>query len=78
MEKKPVMPASHSEMLRRYPITGIVEGWYFRQQQVSAGCWIVEASDIYGRKISRQAVGDPQPAMAECIKFAQQVERTTE
>lgn len=72
MRKLPVIPASHKEMIRQYPITGLVDGWYFRQQEVSAGCWVVEARDIYGRKISRQAVADPDSAMAECVEFARQ------
>ena len=72
MEKKAVIPASHKEMIRQYPITGLVEGWYFRQEEVSAGCYVVEASDVYGRKISRQGVGDPEAAMAECVEFARQ------
>lgn len=65
-----VRPATHDQMVLEYPITGLVEGWYFRQQEVSAGCWVVEGSDLYGRKISRQGVDDPQKAMAECIEFA--------
>ena len=73
MEKKAVIPATHRDMLRQYPITGLVEGWYFRQQEVSAGCYVVEASDVYGRKISRQGVGDPEAAVTECIEFARQI-----
>jgi hypothetical protein len=73
MNKQPVTPATHREMIRRYPITGLVDGWYFRQEEVSAGCFVVEASDVYGRTISRQGVGDPEAAMADCIQFARQV-----
>ena len=69
MEKKPITPATHKEMVRRYPITGLAEGWYFRQEEVSAGYYIVEASDVYGRTISRQT-GDPEAALAECVAFA--------
>jgi hypothetical protein len=69
MEKKLVTPASHREMVRKYPITGLVEGWYFRQEEVSAGCYVVEGSDVYGRTISRQT-GDPEAALAECVAFA--------
>jgi hypothetical protein len=73
MSKQPVTPATHREMIRRYPITGLVEGWYFRQEEVFAGCFVVEASDVYSRIISRQGVGDPEAAMAECIQFARRV-----
>jgi hypothetical protein len=70
MEKKAITPASHHEMIRKYPITGLVDGWYFRQREVSASCYVVEGSDVYGRTISRQATGDPDAAMAECVAFA--------
>ena len=70
MESKAITPASHNEMTRKYPITGLVEGWYFRQREISASCYVVEGSDVYGRTISRQATGDPDTAMAECVAFA--------
>lgn len=73
MNTQPVTPASHREIIRQYPITGLVEGWYFRQEEVSAGCFVVEASDVYGRKISRQGVADSETAMAECIQFARAI-----
>jgi len=73
MGEKAIIPASHKEMIRQYPITGVVEGWYFRQDEVSAGCYVVEASDVYGRKISRQSAGDPSVAMIECVEFAKQI-----
>ena len=75
MKEKAVIPASHEEMLRQYPITGLVQGWYFRQREVSAGCFLVEASDAHGRKISRQEIGDPETAMNACIEFARQMGR---
>jgi hypothetical protein len=75
METKSVAPASHREMIRQYPITDLVEGWYFRQQEVSAGCYVVEGSDVYGRTISRQTA-DPEVALAECIAFARATVQT--
>jgi hypothetical protein len=73
MEKRPVTPRSHEEMLREYPITGLVEGWYFRQREVSAGCFVAEGSDAYGRTVSRQTAADPpDAALAECVAFARQ------
>ncbi len=75
MEKKSVAPATHREMVRKYPITGLVEGWYFRQEEVSAGCYVAEGSDVYGRTISRRT-GDPETALAECVAFARGVVET--
>ena len=73
MEKKPVAPLSHREMIRNYPITGLVDGWYFRQREVSAGCYVVEGSDVYGHTISRQTAGDPDAVLAECVEFARSI-----
>ena len=61
-------------MIREYPISGLVEGWYFRQCEVSAGCYVVEGRDVYGRSVSRQTTADPpDAALAECVAFARQV-----
>ena len=71
MDKQPVTPRSHKEMIREYPIAGLVEGWYFRQREISAGCYLVEGRDSYGRTISRQTTADPDAVLAECVAFAQ-------
>lgn len=63
-------PRSHKDMIRDYPIAGLAEGWYFRQREVSAGCYIVEGSDVYGRTISIRTATDPEIALAECVAFA--------
>ena len=76
MDKLPVTPRSHKEMIREYPITGLVEGWYFRQREVSNGCYVIEGSDAYGRTISRQTTADPHAVLAECIVFARQSVQT--
>jgi len=58
--KKPVMPARQKLRLRQYSMTGLIGGWYFRQREVSAGCYVVEGFDLYGHRISRQRHGDPE------------------
>jgi len=78
MEKKPVAPKSHREMVREYPITGLVDGWYFRQREVSAGCYVVEGRDVYGHTISRQTVGDPDAVLAERVEFARTIKKDQE
>jgi hypothetical protein len=72
MNKQAVTPRSHKEMIREYPITGLVEGWYFRQREVSAGCYVTEGSDVYGRAVSTTA-DPPDAALAECVAFAKRV-----
>jgi hypothetical protein len=63
MDKQPVTPRSHKEMIREYPIDGRVPGWYFRVREVSNGCYVVEGSDVYGRTISRQTTADPDAVL---------------
>ncbi len=70
MDKQTITPRSHNEMSRESPITGLVEGWYFWQREVSNGCYVVEGSDVYGRTISRQTTADPNAVLAECVAFA--------
>ena len=78
MDKQPATPRSHKEMIREYPITGLVEGWYFRQREVSAGCYVVEGRDVYGRTVSRQTTADPpDAALAECVAYARQVAQSS-
>jgi hypothetical protein len=50
-----------------------LRGWYFRKKEISQGCFVVEASDVYGRKILRQGILDVDAVMAESIEFAKQV-----
>ena len=72
MDQRAVIPRNHKEMIREYPIAGLVEGWYFRQREVSNGCYIVEGSDVYGFTISRQTTPDPGALLAECVALARQ------
>ena len=55
-------------MIRNYPISGLLDGWYFRVQEVSNGCYRVEGSDAYGRIISRTTLGDPEITLNECVE----------
>jgi len=37
MERKAVIPATHKAMISHFPITGLVDGWYFHVVSVSFG-----------------------------------------
>jgi hypothetical protein len=63
-------PKNHAFMIHEFPIPGMVEGWYFRITETSNGCFLVEGSDCYGRKVSLQGDRDPDVMLAECIEFA--------
>ena len=68
--KKKVAPVTHKKLKEFYPISGLVEGWYFRIHEESAGCYRVEGRDIYGRMVSRQTTADPDKTLAECVEYA--------
>lgn len=57
-------------MIRQYPVSDKVEGWYFRVQEVSVGSFLVEGRDVYGRQVSRTGISDPDEMLCECIEFA--------
>jgi len=62
--KKPV--SRHTiEELRNFPITNIVNGWYFRIDEISQGYYRVEGVDQWGHSISRDGV-DPDHLLSLC------------
>ena len=52
MEKK-IKKANPEIVQKEYPITELVEGWYFRIKEISSNYYCIEGVDLYGRKISR-------------------------
>jgi hypothetical protein len=73
MEKTRITPVSHEQLVREYPITGRVPGWYFRVREKSPSVYDVEGRDIYGRAVSRLSVIDEERALQECIEYAQKI-----
>ena len=55
-----------------FPMTGVVEGWFFRQTEVSPYAYVVEGTDLWGRTVSR-AGSDPQELLALCAADARQI-----
>jgi hypothetical protein len=41
------------EYLAMYPIRDLVDGWFFRIQEISNGVYEVEGIDFWGRKVLR-------------------------
>jgi hypothetical protein len=61
-----------SEVQREYPIADRLPGWFFRMQEVSNGCWIVEGTDLWGRQVSDSGT-DEQVLLESCIAAAERV-----
>jgi hypothetical protein len=62
--KKPV-PRRTREELRNFPITNIVNGWFFRIDEISQGYYRVEGVDQWGHSISRDGI-DPDQLLGAC------------
>jgi 2-polyprenyl-3-methyl-5-hydroxy-6-metoxy-1,4-benzoquinol methylase len=57
-----------------FPISGLVDGWFFRQREVSAGAYLVEGMDLWGRTVSRGGV-DPDVLLRECVADATSIDQ---
>jgi hypothetical protein len=69
--KKLIHPLSDEE-LKSYPITNLLEGWFFRVREVSYGVYRVDGTDRWGRTVSR--VGEnPKELISLCINDAREI-----
>lgn len=50
--KKRVQPIAPEKLLRRYPVTDLVRGWFFRLEEIAPGMYRAEGSDEYGRPVA--------------------------
>jgi hypothetical protein len=66
---------SEEEALRQFPVAGRVQGWFFRVDEVSAGVYLVEGTDLWGRRVSRKGT-DPDELLASCAVDADEILRS--
>ena len=52
MEKK-IKKANPESVKKEYPITDLVENWFFCIKEISTNYYCIEGIDLYGRKIAR-------------------------
>ena len=67
--KREVQQLSAAKVACEYPLTDLVEGWYFKVDEVSAGVYRVDGTDLWGRRVSYTGL-DPDEALARCKKDA--------
>jgi hypothetical protein len=72
--KRVIRPTDPEELRRQYPLDGQVSGWRFRAQETSAGVYLVEGSDRFGRAVSRRGV-DPDELFVQCKRDARDIHR---
>ena len=59
-------------MLRSHPIEGLVENWFFRSREESAGVFVVEGQDVWGRTVSLSGT-DPEEMLSSCVASAREI-----
>jgi hypothetical protein len=72
--KQGIRGQSIEALIRKYPIQGLVPGWYFRKDEVSNGHWIVEGTDRWGRLVSASGE-DSESLLLQCVDSAKELER---
>ena len=55
-----------------YPTANLVKGWYFQVRESSPGGYIVDGTDLYGRKVSRMGA-DPDNLLKQCASDANEI-----
>jgi hypothetical protein len=71
--KREISPKSESEIRRSYPINDRLPGWFFRVREVSAGAYLAEGTDRYGRLVSRTGA-NPDDLLEQCVADASSIE----
>jgi hypothetical protein len=61
-----------AKVIQEFPLTGLVEGWYFKVEEMSAGVYSAAGTDLWGRRVSCTST-DPDEALAKCEEYARGV-----
>ena len=56
--KSAVTPRRPEELAMTHPLTNLVDGWYFRLKEISAGVFEVEGVDAVGRRVRRSGTDE--------------------
>ena len=67
-----VREMDEEEIIRLYPITGKLDGWFFQSRETSPYAYTVEGIDKWGRKVSRIG-SDPIALLSQCIEDAKNI-----
>ncbi|MEQ9091520.1 MAG: hypothetical protein RIE52_10555 [Balneola sp.] len=75
--KKAIRKLNLIDVELRFPITGKLDGWYFKIEEISNCAYEVSGSDLFGRIVSKTG-SDPEGLLNECIKKATQIQSQIE
>jgi len=74
--KKSIKALDKCDLQQKYPLADLVGDWYFRCDEISAGCYKVEGIDIWGRTVSVTGI-DPDSLLKKCIVDAKAINSQT-
>lgn len=72
LTKKAKNTLSEAELQREYPLADLAEGWFFRCEETSAGCYRVEGMDLWGRIVSVMGF-DTEALLQRCVADAKAI-----
>ena len=58
-----------SKIVEAFPLTDLLPGWFFRVRETSAGAYLAEGTDLWGRTVARQGA-DPGLLLQQCVASA--------
>lgn len=71
--KTKIRPLTEEQVKTKYPISGLVRGWFFKREEISPGGWRIIGTDLFGRMVSREG-SDPETLLQACIKDAEAIQ----
>ncbi len=76
MNSKKVKTAKFSveKITKQFPISDLVENWYFRVDEISQGHYKAEGTDLYSRRVSFSN-SDYDKALLKCVEYAIEVNK---
>lgn len=75
--KKATKALNAVELQREYPLAELAEGWFFRCEETSAGCYQVEGMNQSGRIVSVTGF-DPDALLQRCVSDAEAINSETQ
>ncbi|WP_129128289.1 hypothetical protein [Geomonas oryzae] len=70
--KKGIQQRSETQLQQSQALMNLVEGWYFRCEEKSAGMYEAEGVDAWGRVVSATGV-DPDALLRKCVEEAKSI-----
>ena len=72
---KTIYSLTEEKYVKDYPISGLLDGWFFRYQEIAPGVFLLEGIDEGGHVVSRIcAERDIDAALKACARDAREIE----